>query len=819
VLHRDIKPDNVLIGPDGVPKVVDFGIARMTGAERVAQQRLTVAKTLMGSAHYMAPEQMEDAAAVDHRADVYSLGVLFYELLTGKLPIGQFEPASTVAEGVPILADRLIRHALAAKPEQRVQTVAQFRTFLQRMLAPSAPPRSHVPHRRRQKKSAAPAVLAVGAVLTAIVIAIVALSNGKKDEQAVVAKTKEETRRERAVVTAPPKQRQPPKPVEKRTVPEPEVRVEPPRPPIETTPEVRVEPSPKVKVTPPAPEKTVPEPRHEPPPDPTEMYREALATLRPLWQKRQYAGALTKAKELAGAPPGIVEDAEALAAFWKAVEAGSSKLKPGDTIRAKGMPATVTKVEAGTIHVSAGPVQFALEFAELTDSDATALAEKTRPLTSGPDLLALALLHLEDEKPDAAKARAALALAEKAGVDTSRHEALLPAEEAAGPSAQKFGKWVSLFDGASMGKWEALREVPDGGKLGSVKLVKGAMAFDTMGTCALIKYTGDLPETNYEVAFQAMLVEGEKIGAFVFPVSGVYCTWYVQGYRGVYTGLEMIDERGYRGNATTRRIALPKGKWHAVRLRVTTAGIQAWVEGEQTLSFTGDRKRLSSTTFSRAIGSLGHYTNNSRVVLRSIRIRTLPEGSVEAGIAAEPKEAPSDGWVSLFDGKTLDGWERAGGEWTIREGCIGVSVGRSDAKFVYARESYRNFELECDVFNDGVGYRYGIFFWKTGKTLTHFSLSDQKNGITVATGGSLAPRNREALPIEGTMVTKLRTVESRKWYRLRVRYDGERLQCFINDRLVVENLRASPRNGYVGLGARRASRTLFRNIRIRRLPD
>ncbi|NQT87255.1 protein kinase, partial [bacterium] len=78
VLHRDIKPGNILITKEGVPKIVDFGIARLAGAEGAAQQRLTVAQTQMGSAHYMAPEQMHDAASADHRADIYALGVMFY---------------------------------------------------------------------------------------------------------------------------------------------------------------------------------------------------------------------------------------------------------------------------------------------------------------------------------------------------------------------------------------------------------------------------------------------------------------------------------------------------------------------------------------------------------------------------------------------------------------------------------------------------------------------------------------------------------------------------------------------------------------------
>ncbi|HEX4613431.1 MAG TPA: serine/threonine-protein kinase, partial [Urbifossiella sp.] len=83
VVHRDLKPDNILIGPNGVAKLIDFGLAK---AEALQAGRADGNPELAGTAAYLAPEQAKDASQVDHRADIYSLGVTLYEGLTGRLP-------------------------------------------------------------------------------------------------------------------------------------------------------------------------------------------------------------------------------------------------------------------------------------------------------------------------------------------------------------------------------------------------------------------------------------------------------------------------------------------------------------------------------------------------------------------------------------------------------------------------------------------------------------------------------------------------------------------------------------------------------------
>lgn len=126
VVHRDIKPENVLLDQKGQIKIADFGLAKMLGAER-KNFTLTEPNHVMGTPHYMAPEQVENPAEVDHRADIYSLGVVFYELLTGELPLGKFAAPSKKVQ-VDVRLDEVVLRALAKEPQLRYQQASQVKT-------------------------------------------------------------------------------------------------------------------------------------------------------------------------------------------------------------------------------------------------------------------------------------------------------------------------------------------------------------------------------------------------------------------------------------------------------------------------------------------------------------------------------------------------------------------------------------------------------------------------------------------------------------------------------------------------------------------
>jgi serine/threonine protein kinase len=130
IVHRDIKPENILLDKRGRVKITDFGIAKILGLTASEEAPLTGAKDVVGTPHYMAPEQVEKPRTVDHRADIYSLGVVFYEMLTGELPLGRFAPPSRKVH-VDVRLDEVVLHALEKEPELRYQQASQVKTAVE----------------------------------------------------------------------------------------------------------------------------------------------------------------------------------------------------------------------------------------------------------------------------------------------------------------------------------------------------------------------------------------------------------------------------------------------------------------------------------------------------------------------------------------------------------------------------------------------------------------------------------------------------------------------------------------------------------------
>ena len=129
ILHRDIKPENILLDTRGRVKIADFGIAKLVGEAR-EKVTLTASGLAVGTPHYMAPEQLEHPQDVDQRADIYSLGVVFYEMLTGELPIGRFAPPSQKSS-VDARVDEVVFHALEKEREKRFRTAGEVKTSVE----------------------------------------------------------------------------------------------------------------------------------------------------------------------------------------------------------------------------------------------------------------------------------------------------------------------------------------------------------------------------------------------------------------------------------------------------------------------------------------------------------------------------------------------------------------------------------------------------------------------------------------------------------------------------------------------------------------
>src|SRR5664279_3256359 len=153
VVHRDIKPENVLVDRKGRVKIADFGLAKIMSGKDASPRRpdddgrtagptvpthLTESGQVMGTPHYMAPEQVEHPLTVDHRADIFSLGVVFYEMLTGELPLGKYQPPSRKVQ-VDVRLDEGVLHALEKEPERRYQQVSEVKSAVETISGTTRP--------------------------------------------------------------------------------------------------------------------------------------------------------------------------------------------------------------------------------------------------------------------------------------------------------------------------------------------------------------------------------------------------------------------------------------------------------------------------------------------------------------------------------------------------------------------------------------------------------------------------------------------------------------------------------------------------------
>ena len=160
IIHRDIKPGNVMLTPSGDVKVMDFGIARAMSDSNTMTQTAAV----VGTAQYLSPEQAR-GETVDSRSDVYSAGCLLYELLTGRPPFVGDSPVAVAYQHVreparppsdhdtdlPPAVDAIVMKALAKRLEDRYQSAAAMRSDIERYLA-GRPVQAPVPRRRRRPR-------------------------------------------------------------------------------------------------------------------------------------------------------------------------------------------------------------------------------------------------------------------------------------------------------------------------------------------------------------------------------------------------------------------------------------------------------------------------------------------------------------------------------------------------------------------------------------------------------------------------------------------------------------------------------------------
>lgn len=200
VIHGDIKPSNLLVNQQGVVKLADFGLAQLLGHAAGPEGE----GARMGTPEYAAPELWNPEAAVDQRSDLYSLGAVFFEMLTGAAPQGEFQLPSSVLRIDPHV-DTIIVGCMKPDPDQRYQTAAQVRQVLdtieQKAAAAKATPAVKVvrrgPRRRagspgRQTKRADYSPIVWIFLVLAVVVAVYLVARHRSNIQAPVTKTPQE---------------------------------------------------------------------------------------------------------------------------------------------------------------------------------------------------------------------------------------------------------------------------------------------------------------------------------------------------------------------------------------------------------------------------------------------------------------------------------------------------------------------------------------------------------------------------------------------------------------------------------------------------
>ena len=163
IVHRDIKPENILLNKAGQVKIADFGVAKIVtpgstetivmGVTSTPAASETDAGKVVGTAKYMAPEQISRPRDVDHRADIYALGVVVYQMLTGELPAGKFVPPSRKVQ-IDVRLDEVVLRALEKEPSMRFQQVSEMKAQMETIIqTPPFPPHE----RNASPKADAPA--------------------------------------------------------------------------------------------------------------------------------------------------------------------------------------------------------------------------------------------------------------------------------------------------------------------------------------------------------------------------------------------------------------------------------------------------------------------------------------------------------------------------------------------------------------------------------------------------------------------------------------------------------------------------------------
>ncbi len=188
------------------------------------------------------------------------------------------------------------------------------------------------------------------------------------------------------------------------------------------------------------------------------------------------------------------------------------------------------------------------------------------------------------------------------------------------PATRPAENWQSLFDGKSLGKWQP----SDFAGHGEPAVEEGNIILPFGDTLTGITYTGELPKMNYEVELQAKKVDGSDFFCgLTFPVNETFASFICGGWGGAVVGISSLDGKDAARNETRVAKRFEKDKWYAIRLRVTTDRLVAWIDGEKVVDVITTGRKISTRVEIDPCKPFGIASYQTTAALRDIHIRTL----------------------------------------------------------------------------------------------------------------------------------------------------------------------------------------------------
>ena len=181
--------------------------------------------------------------------------------------------------------------------------------------------------------------------------------------------------------------------------------------------------------------------------------------------------------------------------------------------------------------------------------------------------------------------------------------------------------WRPLFDGKTLANWQSTKFVGEG----AVKVENGQIILEAGRSLTGITWAGaELPTTNYEIALQAMRVEGSDFFAGVtFPVADSFCSLILGGWGGSVVGLSSINGMDASENETSQSVQFESGRWYDIRIRVTPATIEAWLDERQIINQSLKGNKISTRIEVELSQPLGVASWRTKAALRDMRLRRV----------------------------------------------------------------------------------------------------------------------------------------------------------------------------------------------------